>query len=913
MSHSGHTALRADIRRLGNLLGETLVRQEGPELLALVERVRAASKANEDLDGVLRELAGSTDLNTLLRLARAFASYFQLANVAEQVHRARDHEAERRRHGGSLSQALARIRSAQLPAEEVAEILGRLELRPVFTAHPTEVARRSVLTKLAAIAQLLHEDADGGTGQHTGMQRRLAELVDLLWQTDELRRDRLSPVDEAAAAMYYLARTGSAVAPELVEDFQAELVALDLDDGVDLGSRLDFRPLRFGTWVGGDRDGNPNVTPEVTAEVLRLQHDRALAVLLDGADHLVEELSCSTQVVAVSDELLAALERDRELLPDVYERYGRLNAEEPYRLAGSYVRRRLENTRRRFWEGRPHRPGLDYSSVDALLGDLGVLHRSLLANRGQLLARGALGRFARLAGVVGFNLAVMDVREHAERTHEALATAYDRLEELDQPYSTLERKRRHALLSAELTGRRPLLGLNHPLHHEAGAALGPFRTIRASLDRFGDEAVGSYIVSMTKGADDVLAAAVLAREAGLVDPYAGVARIGLVPLLETVGELTRAGEILAELLDDPAYRRLVAARGDVQEVMVGYSDSNKEAGITTSQWEIHRAQRQLRDVARAHGVTLHLFYGRGGTVGRGGGPTHDAVLAQPPGTLQGFLKVTEQGEVISDKYLLPDLARQNLESELAAVLEASVLRRFPAVPVADLQRWDDVMDDVSSSAFAAYSGFTGQPGLVDYFLATTPTDQLPALNIGSRPARRPGADAGLAGLRAIPWVFGWTQSRQIVPGWFGLGSGLAAAREAGYGSDLGDMYRSWHFFRTFLANVEMTLAKSHMEIAESYVAQLAEPHLHPLFDQVRAEYETTVAEVLSITGEDHLLDLQPLLQRALAIRDNYLAPLNHLQVSLLARSRSQERPDPQLCRALLVTINGIAAGLQNTG
>lgn len=905
-SDSGHAALRADIRRLGNLLGETLTRQEGPELLALVERVRAASKAEDGLDDVLEELAATTDLGTLLRLARAFAAYFQLANVAEQVHRARDQDAERAEGVSALSATLERIRASGFPADEVSDIVRRLELRPVFTAHPTEVARRSVLTKVAAIAELLGDVPDGAARQ-AWAQRRLAELVDLLWQTDELRRDRLSPVDEAAAAMYYLARTGSVVAPDLVEDFQEELMGAGLD--VDFG----FRPLRFGTWVGGDRDGNPNVTPEVTNEVLRLQHDRALAVLLSGADRLVEELSCSTQVVGVSEELSAVLERDGTLFPDVLQRYGRLNAEEPYRLATSYVRRRLENTRRRLWDGGRPRPGLDYASVDALLADLAVFHRSLLANRGQLLARGALGRFVRLVGVVGFHLAVMDVRDHAERHHLALAAAYEGLGELAQPYATMEPKARLALLGTELSGRRPLCGPGADLGDEGGSVLAVFRTIRESLDRFGEEAVGSYIVSMTRGADDVLAAAVLAREAGLVDPHAGVARLALVPLLETVAELSRAGEILDELLSEPAYRRLVAARGDVQEVMVGYSDSNKEAGITTSQWEIHRGQRQLRDVARDHGVNLHLFYGRGGTVGRGGGPTYDAVLAQPPGALQGVLKMTEQGEVVSDKYLLPQLARQNLESELAAVLEAAVLRRAPAVPAAVLQRWDEVMDEVSSAAFHAYTELASHPGLVEYFLATTPTDQLPALNIGSRPARRPGAEDGLAGLRAIPWVFGWTQSRQIVPGWFGLGSGLAAARQAGFGAELGVMYQSWFFFRTFLANVEMTLAKSRMEIAEHYVTELAEPRLHPLFDQVRAEYETTVAEVLRITGERRLLDFQPLLQRALGIRDNYLAPLNHLQVSLLARSRAQEHPDPQLCRALLVTINGIAAGLQNTG
>ncbi len=908
-SESEHATLRADIRRLGNLLGETLSRQEGPELLALVERVRARSKAQGDLDSVLEELADATDLSTLLGLARAFGTYFQLANVAEQVHRARYEDATVAGAATALARTVERIREAALPSEEVAAILARLELRPVFTAHPTEAARRSVLTKLAAVAELLEADANPAAGPavHERVDRRLAELVDTLWQTDELRRDRLTPVDEAAAAMYYLARTCSVVAPEVVEDLEVELDSLELE--ADIG----FRPLRFGTWVGGDRDGNPSVTAETTAEVLRLQHDRALAVLVEGADRLVDELSCSTEVVDISEELAKTLDRDRALLPEVHERYHRLNAEEPYRLASSYVRRKLERTRRRFWDAGSHQPGLDYEDPEELLADLAVLRRSLLANRGELLARGALARFARLVGVVGFHLAVMDVREHADAHHKALAAFYEGLEDPSRPYAALEPKARLELLGVELAGRRPLLGPRAGLDGEAGATLAVFRMVREALDRYGDEAVGSYIVSMTRGADDVLAAAVLAREAGLVDVHAGVARVALVPLLESVEELTRAGEILEQMLDEPAYRRLVAARGDVQEVMLGYSDSNKEAGITTSQWVIHRAQRQLRNVARSRGVTLNLFYGRGGAVGRGGGPSHDAILAQPPGTLDGVLKFTEQGEVVSDKYLLRVLARQNLELTLAAALEACVLNRSPLVPPAALERYDEVMDAVSAAAFTAYRALVEHPDLTAYFYATTPTDQLPALKIGSRPSKRPGATDGLEGLRAIPWVFGWTQSRQIVPGWFGVGAGLAAARRAGYAPLLDEMYRSWHFFRTFLANVEMTLAKSRMDIAECYVSRLAESHLHPLFDRVRAEYESTVEEVLRITGDRRLLDRQPLLQTTLPIRETYLAPLNHLQVSLLAKSRAQASTDPDLSRALLITINGIAAGLRNTG
>jgi len=606
------------------------------------------------------------------------------------------------------------------------------------------------------------------------------------------------------------------------------------------------------------------------------------------------------------------LEADRVSFPDVYDRYKGLDAEEPYRLKCSYVRQRLVNTRARLAADTAHVPGEDYANVEGLIDEIRLLRDSLAANRGEAIAEGLLRRIGRLVRTFGFHVATLDVRENAEAHHKMLGELFDQLGELERPYGDLDRSGRSAVLWAELSSARPLGVSRFVLSPRAATTYATFESVAAALDRFGDGVIESYVISMTEGVDDVLATVILAREAGLIDWRCRWARIGIVPLFERVAELRGSGALLDELLTNPSYRAVVAARGDVQEVMVGYSDSNKDAGITTSQWEIYKAQGALRDVAKAHGVSLRLFHGRGGTVGRGGGPSAEAILAQPERTVDAFLKVTEQGEVISDKYNLAELARENLEASLAAVIESSLLHSSTLGSETTSDRWHEVMEAVSSVAEVAYRGLLGNAGLAQYFMSSTPVAELSDLNLGSRPAYRPESGSDLAALRAIPWVFGWTQSRQIIPGWYGVGSGLSAARDRGAGRILGEMYEKWPFFRTFVGNVEMTLAKTDMDIAWLYVKSLVEPGLHAIYEEIAEEHTRSVAEILNLTGESSPIEARPLLRRTLAVRADYLRPVHHLQVELLGRHRSGSE-EPDLRRALLITVNAIAAGLRNTG
>lgn len=886
-SSTENTSLRNDVRKLADLLGQTLARQEGDELLSLVEAVRLSVREGKQ-DEVLGKL---TDAQTV-SLVRAFSNYFNLANVAEQVDRTKVLAEQRKTIGSWISRTIDRILKVQeatkdFNKKELQEWLDNFSVRPVFTAHPTEAARRSVLSKMTTIAQLL-EQPDSPT-----KSERLAETIDLLWQTDELRLGRPEPLDEAVNSIYYLDELLQDTVPEVLASFANEVKRL----GVELSPNA--KPLSFGTWIGGDRDGNPNITAAVTKSAILLQNSHFTRAINRHLDELRQALSISTKLAGVTKELEKSLAEDLEKLPEIEARYRRINVEEPYRLKATAIGHKLLLTQARHASGLPHFSGRDYKNTAELLQDFEIMHASLLANNGELIANGLLNRIYRTISAFGLTHATMDIREHSGVHRNLLTQIYGQLSG-NQISEALKSQDKKEIKNLDEGGKK---------------CFDTFVTINELIDRFGSEVIESYIISMTKSAEDVLIAALIAKHAGLLslDDKKAFAKIGFVPLLETVAELRAAGEILDTLLSDKNYRQIVSLRGDLQEVMLGYSDSNKDAGITTSQWEIHKAQRKLRDIAIKHGVKLRLFHGRGGSVGRGGGPTYDALIALPWGSIDGHIKMTEQGEVISDKYGLPALAKENLELTLAAALEATILNRKPRQSAGDLNSWNECMDLISDNAFTAYRKLVDDPDLPAYFYQSTPVEQLGNLFLGSRPSRRPDAASGLDSLRAIPWVFGWTQSRQIVPGWYGVGSGLKAAREAGKTELLQTLLKEWHFFKTFISNVEMTLAKTDLGIAERYVKSLVDPSLHRIFDQIKSEFELTVKELLLMTGESEILGNQPILARTLQVRDTYLAPIQLLQVSLLAKVRNQKQVDPVLTRALLLTINGVAAGLRNTG
>jgi phosphoenolpyruvate carboxylase len=910
--------LHEDVRWLASALGRVIRRFAGDEVFRAVEELRVSCRARRrgheeapDLDALLQRVR-ALPLEVAAPVARAFTLFFLLINVAEQVHRARRrHEHDLRpdepAQPGSIRWVLEELRSRGVPAETIADAVRRLDVRPVLTAHPTESTRRTVLELQARVAAgLLARDGAGVIGRRA-IEGALEAEVELLWLTSEVRHDRPLVMDEVSTVLWYLEdRLLDAVA-RVTEDLEESFKEV-------FGQPLaDITPLRTGSWVGGDRDGNPFVTPDVTLATARRNAYGVLRQHAEAMRDLVRRLSLSDAVVPAPPELRASLLSDREELPEVYREHGRRERDEPVRLKLSFMLARLEATRelvaaRYRGELRPV-PGA-YDSAAAFEADLGLIRAAVRAAGATVAERILLDPLCDRLRLHGFFGYLLDVREDSERHAEALE---DIAAAIGQP--SLDR----AGLVRELLGRRPLTSPRLPVVSRTRLVLDVFEVIGAIQEEISPEAASTYIVSMTRSTEDLLRVLVLAREAGLVDLAADPPRSALdvVPLFETRADLAAAGAIVRDLLSDEAYRRQLDARGRRQEVMLGYSDSAKDAGLLPASWALYRAQEELATACRNAGVALTLFHGRGGTVGRGGGsPVFRALAALPPGTLDGKIKITEQGEVISQKFGLPEIADRSLEVMVTGTLHAQFDDWRERLAAGEEARFRDVMDRLAAAALEVYRGAVyDDERLFRLFLAATPVSELASVHYGSRPAYRERKAGTIAGIRAIPWVFGWTQIRLMLPGWLGVGTALErVAGEPGGLELLRAMAGKWPFFDDLLGKVEMVCAKADLAIARAYVDSLSDDS--SLIGSLEEEFWRTVDVVLAIRERPYLLADNPLLQAEIPLRDPYIDPLSLLEIAMLERKRETppDHPDRALIdSALGSALNGVAQGLRNTG
>ncbi|MDG5769010.1 phosphoenolpyruvate carboxylase [Mycolicibacterium fortuitum] len=907
--------MREDIRLLGAILGDTVREQNGDEVFDLVERARVESfrvRRSEIDRAELADLFSGIDIRYAIPVIRAFTHFALLANVAEDIHR------ERRRavhvaageppQDSSLAATYLKLDQADLEAAAVADALSGALVAPVITAHPTETRRRTVFDTQHRVTELMRLRMHGLT--HTADDRdievELRRNILTLWQTALVRLSRLKISDEIETGLRYYPAAFFEVIPQVNAEVRNALQARW--PGHDL---LEQPILRPGSWIGGDRDGNPNVD----AGVVRLATGRAAHVAFAHyfaeITALEEELSMSARLVRVSDELTALAEACGEPA----------RADEPYRRALRVIHGRLTATGRNILDEQPEHEldlGLDaYATPEEFLADLDTVDTSLRGHGSAVLADDRLSRLREAVRVFGFHLCGLDMRQNSE-VHEQVVGELLAWAGVHPDYASLPEAKRVELLAAEISTRRPLIGEGAELSELARKELDIVGAAARAVTVFGAQAVPNYIISMCESVSDLLEAAILLKEAGLLDVSGAAhgevyAPVGIVPLFETIEDLQQGSSILEAALALPVYRSIVTARGQHQEVMLGYSDSNKDGGYLAANWALYRAELDLVEAARTTGIRLRLFHGRGGTVGRGGGPSYDAILAQPPGAVNGSLRITEQGEVIAAKYAEPRIAHRNLETLLAATLESTLL---------DVEGLGDeagpayqVLDELAALAQRAYSELVHEtPGFVDYFKASTPVSEIGALNIGSRPSSRKPTTS-IADLRAIPWVLAWSQSRVMLPGWYGTGTAFQQwiADDETRLAVLQDLYRRWPFFRTVLSNMAQVLAKSDMGLAARYSELVEDKELRArVFDKIVTEHTRTIEMYKLITGQDDLLADNPALARSVFNRFPYLEPLNHLQVELLRRYRGGDT-DERVQRGILLTMSGLATALRNSG
>jgi len=937
--------LREDVRLLGDLLGRVIAAAEGTRLLDVEEQVRALAKrlralpvpmlgvegvnARDGSEGVNAPAEVGRDGDARARLhdiledlspydeqvlVRAFSAYFGLVNLAEQQHRVRRRRANAsevppRPQPLSLVATVRELAAQGVDAATIAAMLGTMRVDLVLTAHPTEATRASILTKHRAIADLLErlERERLAPDERQALIDDLYRHILLLWRTDEARSRAIDVLGEVKGALYYVDTILLDALPAVHQALEDELRRCYPDHPWRVPPLL-----RLGSWIGGDADGNPHVTGEVLTETLRLQQALALARYRDEVRALATLFSQSERLYAVPDALARSIAADEEAMPDYAAALGDANRDEPFRRKLSFVWQKLSLSLDRV-RGTPRPPSPDhaaaYRRAESLLADLRIVAAAVAAPPDDALLRGALGALIRQVELFRLNLLPLDLRLHRDDVHAALAAALT-AHGLGAAWQDAAGPERLSLLDGLLADPPDLLAPSPRISGSDGAvqAIGLLRAARAARRANGPEAIRMLIVSMSTSVEDVLAAHLLAHTLG---------PLPVAPLCETIDDLRRAGDLLDALLAHPAYRRALAAQGNVQTVMLGYSDSAKDGGVITSAWELYRAQQRLVAVAARHGVRLELFHGRGGAVGRGGGPSHEAILAGPPGSVAGRIRITEQGEVINQKYGLPPIARRNLETTLSAVLLAT-LRGEDTARREDEEGWAALMDRISAAAYEGYRTLVDDPDLLPYFEQATPVGWIGRLNIGSRPPSR-RATRRLEDLRAIPWVFAWMQSRHVIPGWYPVGHALCAVGDAEDGGweRLARMYRAWPPFRTLLDNIQMAMAKADMTIAAEYAGLVESPATRAhIYELIRDEFARAERAVLRVTGYARLLDGAPLLRDTIDRRNPYVDPLSYVQVrALRALRQANLAPDERATRehTLALTVRGIAAGVRNTG
>ena len=905
--------LRDDIRLLGRLLGETLQEQEGAALFSLVEDIRRmAVRYRRDGDHAAREalegLLTALDHETAISVVRAFTFFSQLANIAEDLHHNRRRHAHRIAGSppqqGTLPHALARLQEAHKDTALEALLRDAL-VAPVLTAHPTEVQRKSILDCQLEIARLLIERdrAPLAPIEWRANDEALRRALLVMWQTRILRTMHLTVHDEIENGLAYFRRTFLDAVPELHADFEDLLAGHFGSPGYRLPG-----VLKIGNWIGGDRDGNPNVTHDVMLHAAQSQSAVALDHHLREVNGLATELSMAERLVGATPEL-------RELAEASPDRSAH-RRDELYRRALIGIRARLEMTARRLGHlgpGPAPTDGTEYRDCEAFLRDLATLSESLERNRGSRIARGRLRRLQHAVQAFGFHLCALDMRQHSG-AHERVVTELLACAGACPDYAGRAENERIDILLRELATVRPLVSRHVEYSAATRSELAVFGAAATIHARYGPQAMPNYVISKTEGLSDMLEVALLLKECGLLVPGSQPASaINIVPLFEMIGDLRRCAGTMDALLTLPWYRKLLASRGNAQEVMLGYSDSNKDGGFLTSNWELYKAESELVRTFAKNRLTLRLFHGRGGTVGRGGGPSYQAILAQPSGSVNGHIRITEQGEVIASKYSDREIGRRNLEALVAATLEATLASEEGAE---DEPQWHEAMEALSGHAHRAYRSLVYEtPGFTEFFREATPIAEIAELRIGSRPPSRKAAWE-IGDLRAIPWVFSWSLSRIMLPGWYGFGTAFQRFiedRRHGGLDMLRIMHRRWPFFAVLLSNMDMVMAKCDLGIGARYADLVRNDELRRrIFERIRDEWQLTARAIFEITGQGEFLAANPALARSLRNRSPYIDPLNHLQVMLLGRLRAGDR-DEVVERAILLTINGIASALRNSG